>query len=255
VDILAWPSMQRIGRLEASIKEIRNVDFSKAHSDGILCIVDDSGKCTLWNVDEKARVLEISTPSDMPRGSFFRCISAVDDSGIVLYTPMRFKGKGYIIKWAQDKAGNIYLKAKSKNPIAPAPIGGFQLSHDGRFMAAVTPDGDQCIVSTQNLKTARYIKGAHMTFATAVTFVSDDSAIVSVSADASATLSPIPKDGRKSISLLLMCSLLVAIIAIVLHLLRHLGENDPNIIIQGVQYLPEWLQGVLSSVQNLNILP
>jgi hypothetical protein len=39
--------------------------------------------------------------ADMPRATFFRCKSAVDEQGIVLYTPMKWKREGWVVKWRQ----------------------------------------------------------------------------------------------------------------------------------------------------------
>lgn len=39
--------------------------------------------------------------ADMPRATFFRCKSAVDEEGIVLLTPMKWKREGWIVKWRQ----------------------------------------------------------------------------------------------------------------------------------------------------------
>lgn len=37
----------------------------------------------------------------MPRATFFRCKSAIDEDGIVLYTPMKWKRDGWLVKWRQ----------------------------------------------------------------------------------------------------------------------------------------------------------
>lgn len=154
---------------------------------------------------------------DMPRATFFRCKSAVDEEGrILLFTPLKWKRDGWIAKWCQVRAsrssgripactrataevglpepnifrgrlhlrhcrlvqlscagtcaarvacpaepscsptvasascaaplqeedGSIHLLARSRKPVAPAPICGFELSRSGELLAAVTPDGE-----------------------------------------------------------------------------------------------------------------
>ena len=43
--------------------------------------------------------------ADMPRATFFRCKSAVDEQGgIVMFTPMKWKREGWMVKWRQVRA-------------------------------------------------------------------------------------------------------------------------------------------------------
>ena len=41
--------------------------------------------------------------ADMPRATFFRCKSAVDEEGIVLFTPLKWKREGWMAKWRQGE--------------------------------------------------------------------------------------------------------------------------------------------------------
>ena len=41
----------------------------------------------------------------------------------------------------QDADGGIRMDRRTRKPVAPAPICGFELSRSGELMAAVTPDG------------------------------------------------------------------------------------------------------------------
>lgn len=43
----------------------------------------------------------------------------------------------------QEDDGSIRLLARSRKPVAPSPICGFELSRSGELLAAVTPDGAQ----------------------------------------------------------------------------------------------------------------
>ena len=42
-------------------------------------------------------------PADMPRATFFRCRTCREEEGggILLYTPMKWKREGWIVKWRQ----------------------------------------------------------------------------------------------------------------------------------------------------------
>jgi hypothetical protein len=78
-----------------------------------------------------------------------------------------------------------------------------------------------------------------MTFATAVAFSPDDTAIISVSADASATLCMVPKARNGSISVLL--AILFAILAVAIHVLRSYGKTNPEKVIDTLNIFP-WLK-------------
>lgn len=245
IDIVSWPSMEQRQRWKASEKAVRNVDFSAAHSDGVLCTVDESGACKLWHVTGGELVTQLQPPEDLPRATFFRCKTTVDEEGIALYTPIKWKGEGYVLRWRQDENGEIKFESRSKRPVTPAPICGFEASHSGRLLAAVTPDGDQCVISAATLKRVKYRKGAHMTFATAVAFAPNDSAILSTSADASATLTTLGSSNGAATGLglvLTLIGLLMLLIAIVVGMLRRFADQAPGEAAEIVRGLPIWAQ-------------
>lgn len=265
IEIVSWPALTSLRRWQASTKGLRNVDFSAAHNDGVLTSVDESGtRVVVWasegNPAGEPPLAELVPPPQLPRATFFRCKTAVDEDGIAIYTALKFKGRGYVLRWQQDADGNIHLDGdrhpagRLPRPVTPAPICGFNISHNGRLLAAVTPEGDQCVVSTRTLDVVRYKKGAHMTFSTAVTFAPDDSAILSTSADASATLTRLggvggSVMGSSGMAFGLLAVLLV-LIALLLGMLRRLAEQSPNETVEVLKSLPLWVRYVL-----LPILP
>lgn len=115
LEVVAWPGLVSKARWQASEKGIRNVDFSAAHSDGVLASVDESGECKLWDVASGALVMKLQPPPDLPRATFFRCKAAVDEAGIALYTPVKFRGQGYVLRWRQDDSGDIRMEVRVGN--------------------------------------------------------------------------------------------------------------------------------------------
>lgn len=233
IEVWEWPHMRRRLRWEASPKAIRNVDFSPAHSDGVLISCDEGGACKLWSADSGEEIAQLAAPADMPRATFFRCKTAVDleDGSILLFTPMKWKRDGWIVKWRQDEDGSIRVVGRTRKPVAPAPICGFELSRSGELMAAVTPDGDQVVIDSATLQTVKYAKGVHMTFATSVAFSPDEQYIISGSSDASAVLTRIarpPGAGATLGMMCLLCALLVALAALLLGLLLHYAQAQPE---------------------------
>ena len=262
VEIVSWPSMESQHKWSASEKGLRNLDFSAAHSDGVVASVDESGACKLWDVSSGGMVAQLQPPADLPRATFFRCKSAVDEDGIALYTPVKFKGEGYVLRWRQEESGEIVLEKKSGRAVTPSPICGFETSTNGALLAAVTPDGDQCVISAATLRPVKYRKGAHMTFATAVAFAPDDSAILSTSADASATLTMLLRSssggggggiggGGGVGSVLVLLAVLLVIVSLILGMLRQFAEQSPLEAMEFVNGLPEWIQHLVMPLLSL----
>lgn len=251
VHIFAWPSLKKQGEFDVSkdrSKGVRNVDFSAAHNDGILIAVDESGNCSLWNVEDGKHMCNLDKPENLPRVSLFRVMSTVDEIGIAFYGAANVKGLGHVLRWRQHNDGSIHLDGVSKRPASPSPISGFDISHDGSQLAVVTPDAEQCLIDATRLRRIRLVKGAHLTFATAVTFTPDDSAIISVSADASATLTDISSNEFGSMYTVIIIAFLLSLIALTFHLIRINGIYHPDMMLQIVQKLPEWAQNTLPSI-------
>jgi len=255
IEIMSWPSLESQKKWKASEKAIRNLDFSVAHSDGVVVSTDESGACKLWNVASGDLVTQLQLPAELPRGAFFRCKSTIDEDGIALYTPVQFKGQGYILRWRQTEDGQIQLEGSKKiKPVTPSPICGFEISPSGRLLAAVTPDGDQIVVSASSLSVLKYRKGAHMTFATSIAFSPDERHILSTSADASATLTragPGSSSFIEGIGMMLsLLGILIVLIALVVGMLRRFAEQDPRAVMEVVQGLPQWAQQLILSKTN-----
>lgn len=242
--VYSWPTLEKVAEMKVSKKAVRNADFSKGHNGGIVCVVDESGTCGLWSVDDSECVYSLPCPENMARASFFRCLTDVDHNGIVLYTALRYKGSGYVVRWRQNTSGEICIDRTSSRAVTPSPIAGFELSHDGNTLAAVTPDGEQCMISSETLRPIKFVKGAHMTFATAVVFTPDDRSIISVSADASATLSAVPPRQNSS-SIWLMVAIITTLLLLLMHAMRDYSERHPDVMLQYIQIVPSWLRDVL----------
>ena len=259
VDIVAWPSLETKRRWKAAEKGIRNIDFSEAHADEVIACVDETGGCSLWYVASGECVSRLQPPADLPRATFFRCRSAIDDEGIALYTPVKFKGQGYILRWRQGEDGRLIFDARSQRAVTPSPICGFELSRSGRFSAAVTPDGDQCIISSSSLQKVKYRKGAHMTFATAVTFLPDDSGVVSTASDASARmlrcghgLSHGSLLGDRAF-LLLVSAIVMVVFAVLLGFVRRQLATMPSDDVRALmEQFPSWARRMLVLLTSSN---
>eukprot|EP00887_Chlorella_sp_A99_P000209 scaffold13.g209.t1 len=255
VDIREWPHMRRRLRWQASERPIRNVDFSAAHGDGVLFTCDETGACKLWDAATGDEITQLQPPQDLPRATFFRCKSTTDERGIVLFTPLKWKREGWVAKWRQEDDGSIRLEARSRKPATPAPICGFELSRSGELLAAVTPDGDQCVLSSETLTPIKYVPAAHMTFATCVCFSPDETHVLSGSSDASAVLTRVARatggGGGALTALLVLLALLAAALAMAVGLLLHLAQSQPAELARLLEALPPGLRGLLLDAPTL----
>lgn len=240
VQILKWPTLEtHAGWKVSSEKAVRNIAFSTGHSDGIVITVDESGACQLWETDKGIEIARLSTPAEMPRSGVFHCKSVIDDQGIALYAAVRFKGQGYILRWRQNDQGELILEQRSIKPVTAAPICGFDASSDGQLLGAVTPDGDICVISTRTLKSVKYKRGAHMTFATAVAFAPNSKAVLSTASDASAVLVPHLNGGgaetRKGVLLLPLGLVVIAVFILLVSVCiqwNKEGDTDMTVLLK-----------------------
>jgi WD40 repeat protein len=231
--ILSWPGLDKKGVIDVTkttTKGVRNVDFSASHDDRVLLAVDEWGSCFLYDTEKLKVVGELEKPADMPRLTLFRVFSRSESDGNVLYGIANCNKLGYVLRWKQESedkeqrehgdgpTGLRFKLEKVSSAVVPSPICGCALSHDGSTLAAVTPDAEQVIVSTDTLKRIKLVKGAHMTFATAVAFTEEDDAIVSVSADGSAVLTHLNIDGNLMLKMLIF-AFLMALLAMLVHVL------------------------------------
>ena len=232
VHIMSWPALDKKGVIDVTkttTKGIRNLDFSAAHDDRLILVVDEWGSCFLYDVDKLKLMGELEKPVDMPRMKLFRVVSGVEGKVNVLYGVGNCNKLGYALRWKQvaeneglreDHGGETSLHFKLdkvSKALAPSPVCGCALSHDGSTLAVVTPDAEQAVFTTDTLKRIKFVKGAHMTFATAVGYTEEDDAIVSVSADGSAVLTSLD-NGSDIVIKMLIFALIMALLALLVHL-------------------------------------
>jgi WD40 repeat protein len=57
-----WSPHPSLCRWQASAKAVRNVDFSGAHSDGVLFTCDEAGACRLWDAANGDEIAQLEVP-------------------------------------------------------------------------------------------------------------------------------------------------------------------------------------------------
>ena len=125
---------------------------------------------------------------------------------------MNHKGKGYLCRWHQVTQG--LFKCKQVSAPVPAAITGMDLSASGEIAGVVNAEGHTLLMDTSGLKVSYRNKKAHMVFGTDVAFSRDIDAYVSVSGDASARVTLVPKSrgggALRTLFLLLLALLCLA---------------------------------------------
>ena len=264
VHVMGWPGLEKRGVIDVTkntTKGLRNVDFSVAHDDRLLFACDEWGSCFVYDVETLKVVGELGKPDGMGRMAIFRVVSRMEGRERVLYGVGNCNKMGYVLRWNEvekeaekdrtDRTDRTFALDKASKANAKAPFCACALSHDGTMLAAVTPDAEQVVVSTETLRLLKYVKGAHLTFATAVGFTEDDDAIVSVSADGSAVLTELGVDGSGTVLKLLIAALLMAAIALMVHLYgREAVRQEPERVVDIVGRLTDAFRSLVSDGRN-----
>lgn len=249
--VLGWPALDKRGVIDVTAnttKGLRSVDFSSAHDDDILFACDEWGSCFAYDVETMKSVGKFPKPDGMERMAIFRVVSRMEGRERVMYGVGNYNKQGYALRWKEIEKSHTFVLDKVSKALAPSPFCGCALSHDGATLAAVTPDAEQIVVSTETLRRSKYVKGAHLTFATAVGFTEEDDAIVSVSADGSAVLTRLRSDGSGLVLKMLVLAFLMAVLALVVHLYgRQAVKRQPERAVDTFEMLTKMMRRYLTS--------
>lgn len=182
-----WPSMEVILTEDGVHPSIKDLTFS---CDGKFLVSLGIGLCRVWDVTSSKVVTSLAKGND-ELFAFCR-FSQLNQEKQVLYIAA-VTGKGGSILTCSTTS---WTRTGSKQVVRDS-ISAFDVSNDGKFIAVGTVEGDILILRSARMKVQTMIRKAHLGLVTAVTFSHDSRALVSVSLDSSARLTPI-KDEKKS---------------------------------------------------------
>ncbi|KAI4367338.1 hypothetical protein MLD38_023086 [Melastoma candidum] len=211
--IFKWPSMDIILDEDQAHSSVKDLDFSL---DGKFVVsLGDSGPCRIWDVASSASVASLAKETGEKFG-FCRFSTSIDGSSMLYTTAITGRGSS-IITWNASS-----WKRMSAKQLVRDSINAFSVSSDGKLLALGTGDGDILIVNSANMKAEMTIKKAHLGFVTALSFSPDSRAVVSVSMDSSARVTPIQfkkASGGTNLGLII----LIIIVAIAIYFMKEHG--------------------------------
>jgi prolactin regulatory element-binding protein len=168
---------------------------------------DDSG-CKIWNLAERTSTsLRSVKGEDYGFARFSR-----DGTKRLLFVTTRKGRKGFVSAFDTS----TWRKVKSKK-LQEVPISAFAISRDGKLLAIGSCEGDVAIVDAATLSIQQRVRQAHMIFVTAMEFDPNGQAVLTVSADYSARVTPIEPVGGDAWrgSLLLIVIFVLAMLVVI----------------------------------------
>lgn len=212
--LLAWPSLRCVADVTGAHSDaVSDADFSP---DGGLLLTTGNEKAgpasgaAVWRV--QAHKLErvcwlgsFGAPAGARvtlRGAKF----ARDGSGRA-FTGANVNGEARIVAWCVANWRAVASRRALSEPLTSLALS----PTDGRLVAAGGAEGSVAMLAARTLATLHRQKGAHMVFVTGLAFSPSGATLASLSGDASARCTPVPK--RKSV--------LAAVLRLVLLLLVH----------------------------------
>ncbi|EFJ30677.1 hypothetical protein SELMODRAFT_409223 [Selaginella moellendorffii] len=199
--VLKWPSLEVVLDRSDAHRSIKDLDFSLDGS--FLAATDDVGPSRIWD-------LKTASPAAaLPLNKAGFCCFSRDGARPCLYVTSAEDFKGYITTW------NTKWKKVGSRKLANEPISALTISPDGKLLAIGSSEGEVFILSASKLSVLQRIKRAHMVFVTALDFSPDNRALLSVSGDSSARVTPCqtPQGWRTVVILwIILIALLLALI-------------------------------------------
>ncbi|XP_024360191.1 SEC12-like protein 2 [Physcomitrium patens] len=224
--VIEWGTFKVLLDKAEAHKSIKDLDFSLDGS--LVASTSDDSACRIWDMSGNC---VSSLPSVRGEGIGFVRFSR-DGRKPLLYVAVRKYGAGFVSAF-----DTTTWKLTTSHKLQEDPISAFSISRDGRFLAIGSSEGAISIVDAASLSVCQTLKRAHMIFVTSMDFSPSGRAILSVSADSSARVTPVEptNSGSRQGSLLLLVIFFLSMLVVVL----------------GRDVLPDWhhdqsLAGVLS---------
>lgn len=176
--VIEWGTFKVLLDKPEAHKSIKDLDFSV---DGaFVASTSDGSACRIWDVASGSCVSSLSG-----EGIGFVRFSR-DSNKALLYAAVRKRGIGFVS--AFDTAS---WKQVNSRKVQEDPISAFSISRDGRFLAIGSNEGDIAVVDAVTLSVCQKLKRAHMIFVTSMEFSPTGEALLSVSGDSSARITPV----------------------------------------------------------------
>ena len=232
----AWPRLERVPGCEAwQGGEVSALAFGPAAAAAggggagkkkkkgaaakrrVVALVTAAGDLALWSMEAGGAGWRRGEASALPRAAGVAVKGCGFGLGDQLFTGLNGPKASFVAKW-EAGAGGAKAVGRAR-AFADGRISAFAAwgsEKAGRsLVAAGSSEGEVRIFDGRNLATLLKVPKAHMIFTTDIAFSRDGNAVVSVSADASATCVPVPAAPRENPEMVL--AFLVILLAFLLY--------------------------------------
>eukprot|EP00899_Mesostigma_viride_P005697 jgi/Mesvir1/15128/Mv14763-RA.1 len=217
VAVLQWPSLDVKTIVKgAHAGKISDLDFSPG-GEWLSTNSSEDKRCHLWDRATGRKYLELTAAVEGPGAHIRSCrFSRQDDDR--LYTGVNTRAKSLVVMWSISEQ-----KPLARVAVLPDPITAFAISRSGCLLASGSSEGELAVVDARTLTTKLHVKPAHSFFVSDLEFSPNDSALLSVSADASAICTRLPKDSILP-RLALLLALVVLLVALVVACIQRYSQ-------------------------------
>ncbi|KAG8634740.1 SEC12-like protein 2 [Manihot esculenta] len=210
--VFKWPSMEIVLNEAEAHASLKDLSFSP---DGkFLVSLGSRGPGRVWDVTSSTVVASLSKDNDEVF-AMCRFSQSSDDTHVLYIAAITGKG-GSIQTWDTSSWRRIGSKHISRDSASS-----FNVSPDGKFLAMGTIQGDVLIINPTSMQVQTVVRKAHLGMVTALAFSHDSRALVSVSMDSSARVTPV--EDKKSGGLSLWIILFVILLAIAAYFMKNEG--------------------------------
>jgi hypothetical protein len=103
-----------------------------------VAVIYDDGSCGLWDFYQRLQVALLELPTDLQGGLVSRLVFQPPPS-TVFHTAVNAHRKGYLVRWDQDRVGNVYAEAYQK--VHNGNITALAVTRSGKYLGTGTSDG------------------------------------------------------------------------------------------------------------------
>ncbi|CAL9118574.1 unnamed protein product [Musa textilis] len=210
--VFKWPSMENILDQTDAHSTVKDLDFS---SNGkFLVSLGNSGPCRVWDLTSSTAIA--SLPRENGEIFGFCRFSRTRADNPILYVTAMHGNQAKLVSW-----DSLSWKRVGERKIGRDPISAFNVSMDGKHLAAGTVEGDIIILSSLDMRVQMTVKKAHLGIVTTLAFTQDSRALVSTSFDSTARVTVI--ESQKSSGPNLWLFVLVIMLAVLVYYMRLKG--------------------------------
>jgi hypothetical protein len=105
----------------------------------VVAVIYDDGSCGLWDFYLRLELSVLNLPAEMKGGNISRLVFTPTASTI-FYTAVNAHRNGYLVRWNQDRMGNVYAEAYQK--VHNTAVTALAVSRSGTYLGTGTTDGD-----------------------------------------------------------------------------------------------------------------